>query len=203
MNQNNKEHHHWPATLGHPSFPLLPISWPRCHRDWHQLLPNQDSRNLFAPHHRTLLSSLCVNKICQFCKNEVDCAGRSSRLCSGELPTLVCFTTHCLTNCFVKFKSFILCIIRINYDINVHLLLWCCVFSCLSFGNYLWGARLTTNAFIILITFAVYLLYLWYLYIILILESSFTAVSYCHLAVNNLLRTGQSRRGRTAHFAAK
>ena len=31
------KNHHWPATLGHPSFPLLPISWPRCHHDWHQL----------------------------------------------------------------------------------------------------------------------------------------------------------------------
>ena len=35
------------------------------------------------------------------------------------------------------------------------------------------------------------------------LESSYTAVSYYHLAVNDLLGTGLSRRGRTAHFAAK
>ena len=56
---------------------------------------------------------------------------------------------------------------------------------------------MTTNAFIILITFAVYLLSLYYL------ESSYTAVSYYHLAVNDLLGTGLSRRGRTAHFAAK
>ena len=56
---------------------------------------------------------------------------------------------------------------------------------------------MTTNAFIILITFAVYLLSLYYL------ESSYTAVSYYHLAVNDLLGTGLSRRGRTAHFATK